>query len=285
MNRCTARLLICSMRVARSARAVRRAWLAVVVPVGACASMGAPGPVIADRPGYTDAPTALPARAIELEVGATEDRVDGAGDQPSTGYRTVGEGLLRVGVGARSELRIFSNSYATRITAGAPNVSGIEDLKLGAKVQVHAAADGAHTLVPSAALLVATTLATGASGFGVSAAQPEVKLAVDWTTPSPFSLYANVGFGAIETDVERSTRAWTSIAAWYAVNHRTSVFVEGLGIARVHGSGTGTSGNYVDGGVTFLVNDRFQLDVRAGHGVGSVTSHERFVGAGVSRRW
>ena len=34
-----------------------------------------------------------------------------------------------------------------------------------------------------------------------------------------------------------------------------------------------------------LANDRFQVDMRAGSGVGSELSHERFIGAGFARRW
>src|SRR5437899_74982 len=83
-------------------------------------------------------------------------------------------------------------------------------------------------------------------------ALPEAKLAMNWTTASPFSLYANLGYGAIYNEVGRASRAWTSAAAWWSVNPRVSVFVEGLAIGRVSGSGSGTAGNDVDGGVTYL---------------------------------
>jgi hypothetical protein len=253
--------------------------------LGACASLGAPGPVVADRPGYTDAPTALPAGAVQLEAGITDDRVSETLGTPSTEYRSLGETLLRVGVGARTELRLFGNSYGMRVTDGAPTVSGLEDVKIGAKMNLRASPDSLHAWLPNAALLAATTLATGASGLSAGGAQPEAKLAINWTTPSPFSLYANLGYGAIYTGAGRATRGWTSLAGWWAVNPRVSLFGEGLTIGRVSGSGSGTSGNDIDGGVTYLVNDRFQLDVRVGTGIGSETSHERFIGAGFARRW
>jgi hypothetical protein len=253
--------------------------------LGACVSLGAPGPVVADRPGYTDAPTALPARAVQLEAGVTDDRVGASPDGPRTEYRSMGETLLRIGVGARTEVRLFGNSYATRLIDGAPNVSGLEDSKVGIKVNLRAVPDSLHAWLPNAALLAATTLATGASGLSAGAAQPETKLAINWTTPSPFSVYANIGYGAIYTSAGRATKAWTSAAGWWALSSRMSVFAEGLTIGRVSGSGTGTAGNDVDGGLTYLVNDRFQLDIRAGRGLGSETSHERFFGAGLARRW
>ena len=268
-----------------SARIANVAWLVSALALGACASLGAPGPVVPDRPGYTDTPTALPSGAVQLEAGATDDRVGGELGRPATVYRALGETLLRVGIGARTELRLFGNSFATRSTDGAKSTSGMEDVKIGAKVNLRAVPDSVHTWLPNAALLAATTLATGADGISAGAAQPEVKLAINWTTPSPFSVYANLGYGVIQTDAGRATRAWTSVAGWWSVNPKVSIFVEGLGIGRVSGSGSGTSGNDVDGGITYLVSDRFQLDIRAGRGVGSETSHERFIGAGFARRW
>ena len=251
----------------------------------ACATFGAPGPVVADRPGYTDTPTAMPAHAVQLEAGATDDVVGADVGRARVEYRTLGEILLRVGIGARTELRLFGNSYGTRNTDGATSVRGLEDVKIGAKVNLRAVPDSVHAFLPSAALLVATTLATGADGISAGAAQPEVKLAINWTTPSPFSLYANLGYGAIETDAGRATRAWTSVAGWWSLNPKVSLFVEGLSLGRVSGSGAGTAGNAVNGGATWLLNDRLQLDVRVGRGIGSELSRERFVGAGFARRW
>jgi hypothetical protein len=259
--------------------------LLATLALGACASLEAPGPVVADRPGYTDTPTALPAHAVQLEAGVTGDRINADYGAGRTDYLSLGEVLLRLGVGARTELRLFGNSYGTRITTGSPNVSGMEDIKVGAKVNLRAVPDSIHSWLPSAALLVATTLPTGAANIGAGAAQPEVKLAVNWTTPSPFSVYANLGAGAIETGSGHASRAWASVAGWWALNPSVSLFVEGLGIGRLSGAGTGTAGNYFDGGFTYLLNDRFQLDIRFGHGVGSETAQESFIGAGFARRW
>ena len=75
------------------------------------------------------------------------------------------------------------------------------------------------------------------------------------------------------------------MAGWWAVNSQVSLFIEGLSIGPVSGSGAGTAGNAVNGGVTLLLNDRLQLDLRVGRGIGSELSRERFFGAGFARRW
>jgi hypothetical protein len=264
---------------------VRTCRLVAAGLLGACATVGAPGPVVPDRPGYTDTPTALPAGALQLETGVTDDRTSGGPGTPATDYRSFGEVLVRAGIGARTELRLFANSYAVRTADRTPKVSGMEDAKFGAKFSLRAAPDSVHGWLPNAALLAATTLATGTIGLSAGAAQPEAKLAINWSTPSPFSLYANIGAATIYTNSGRASRAWTSVAAWWAVNSRVSAFAEGIGFGRLSGSGNGTAGNDVDAGLTLLVTDRFQLDVRAGRGLGSETSNERFIGAGLARRW
>jgi hypothetical protein len=273
-----------SMRTYRPTSLGRGAiLLAMMTALGACAHLGAPGPVVADRPGYTDTPVALPAGAVQLEAGATDDRV-GPSDA-RTEYVSAGETLLRLGLGGRTEARLFGNSYGRRTVSGAGTTGGVEDFKLGAKLNLRSAPDSVHSWAPNIALLAATTLPTGASGFGASSSQPEVKVAMNWTTASPFSLYTNVGYGDIVNETGRAGKGWVSAASWWAINPRVSLFAEGLAIGRVRGSGSGTAGNNVDGGLTFLINDRFQLDVRVGRGLGRETGSERFVGAGLAKRW
>jgi hypothetical protein len=273
-----------SMRTYRPTSLGRGAiLLAMMTALGACAHLGAPGPVVADRPGYTDTPVALPAGAVQLEAGATDDRV-GPSDA-RTEYVSAGETLLRLGLGGRTEARLFGNSYGRRTVSGAGTTGGVEDFKLGAKLNLRSAPDSVHSWAPNIALLAATTLPTGASGFGASSSQPEVKVAMNWTTASPFSLYTNVGYGDIVNETGRAGKGWVSAASWWAINPRVSLFAEGLAIGRVRGSGSGTAGNNVDGGLTFLINDRFQLDVRVGRGLGRETGSERFVGGGLAKRW
>jgi hypothetical protein len=201
-----------STRIYRS-RARTRVVLrfAMTSALGACAHLGAPGPVVADRPGYTDTPVALPAGAVQLEAGATDDRVGPSGSR--TEYVSAGETLLRLGFGGRTEARLFGNSYGRRTASGAGTTGGLEDFKLGAKLNLRSAPDSVHSWAPNVALLAATTLPTGASGFGATSSQPEAKVAMNWTTASPFSLYTNVGYGDIVNETGRAGKGWVSAAS------------------------------------------------------------------------
>lgn len=215
--------------------------------------------------------------ALQLEAGYTWDRAG------TVTYSTIGETLLRVGVGARSELRLFGNSYAIRSTDGAQTLYGMEDPKVGMKTNIYSKPDSVHSLMPNVAVLAAVTLPAGGDAFRGAHAQPEAKLAVNWTTPSPFSLYSNLGVARVYDGREWGERGWASLALWYSVNPLVSVFGEGISARRLGGSATPS--NDVDGGITYLVNDRFQLDLRAGRGFGNESGSERFIGVGLARRW
>jgi hypothetical protein len=198
---------------------------------------------------------------------------------------TAGEVLVRLGLGGRSELRLFGNSYDVRSGGGSLDVKGLEDFKFGAKVNLRAAPDSLHSWVPNSALLVAATTPTGADAIGAGVSLAEAKLAMSWTTASPFSLYTNIGYTNALRDFTRQGKAWTSAAGWWGLNPRVSLFAEGY-VFGILGDVDGASGGTtVDGGATYLVNDRLQLDVRVGHGFIGPGSSERFVGVGLARRW
>jgi hypothetical protein len=229
-----------------------------------------------DRPGFTDTPPVMPSGALQVEAGFTDDRSGG------TEYTAVGELLVRAGIGARSELRIFGNSYSTLARRGVPSVFGREDPKVGMKTSLFMKPDSIHSLVPNLSAIVGLTLPLGGTDFRGLHAQPEGKLAVNWTTPTPFSIYSNLGISRVYNGAW-DNRGWASTALWYAVNPKVSLFGEGISTSSL--GNFGFSSSAVDGGVTVLIDDRFQLDLRVGRGVGPTSSQERFVGAGFARRW
>ena len=271
--------MVARSELAWSAKRVRGCAIAgPLLIIGGCGVLRpVTGPVVADRPGYTDTPTALPARGYQVEAGITDDHVD------SVTYRSAGEVLVRAGVGNRIELRFFGNSYGIRWAPGVETTHGLEDAKLGAKLALHTAPDSVHGLMPRLAFLAATTLASGAENRTAHKAQPEAKIAAAWTTSGPFSLYTNFGYGGVYDGAAWGTHAWMSAALWFAASPKVSVFAEGLAVGRA--SGSAVSANYVDGGVTYLFGSHLQADIRAGHGVGANASHDHYFGAGMTWRW
>jgi hypothetical protein len=262
----------------KSMRASLTRFLCLPLLAAACVHPGASAGLVApDRPGYTDTPTVMPAGVAQVEAGYTDDRTE------NSRYQSVGEVLLRVGVADPIELRLFVNSYATRSATGTATTSGLEDTKVGTKLRLIAKPDSVHGWMPNLALLLATTLPTGADGFSAGKAQPEAKLAAAWTTSTPLSFYTNAGYGAIYDGAAWSDHGWGSLATWYAASPRLSLFVEGIRVQNT--SGPASSSSYVDGGVTLLFGDKVQLDARVGHGVGSPVANERYMGVGIARRF
>ncbi len=245
--------------------------------VAACAALHpTTGPVVADRPGYTDGPAALPAGGLGIEIGVTSDHVPGAT------YISVGELLIRAGIGERTELRVFGNSLGVLSAPGEATSQGLEDIKLGFKLALHTAPETVHGFVPRVAFLAATTVPIGAEERSAGKALPEAKLAAAWTTSGPFSLYTNVGIGAVYDGTSSGSHGWNSTALWFAASPKVSLYGEGLVIGRV--SGVATPANYVDGGITYLLTTHLQADVRVGHGIGTNASNEQFFGAGLPWR-
>jgi hypothetical protein len=111
----------------------------------------------------------------------------------------------------------------------------MEDPKIGIKTNLRAIPDSVHSAVPNLAAFVAVTVPVGADPFSATRAQPEAKLAANWTTPSPFSVYSNAGVGGVYDGSRWGERGWISVALWYSVNPRVSVFGEGLAVRSLVG--------------------------------------------------
>ena len=153
-------------------------WQYVSVPV---AAQGV-GPLITDRPDFTESPVSVARGVIQLEGGYTFTGVSG------TRSHSLGEILVRVGVGGPLELRFGVNSY--QIEGGSPVRRGMEDSGIGAKLEVVEAA-GAR---PTIGLIVGASLPTGARAFRSETVEPEAVVAMGWALPGGWSVGSNVGF-------------------------------------------------------------------------------------------
>lgn len=256
----------------------RVALLFIPFAVAACIHpQTPPGPVLPDRPGFSDMPNVLPAGAVQIESGFTDDRAAGVK------YQTVGEALLRIGVGRGVEVRFFGNSFATRTGAGVPPARGMEDAKLGAKFRLIELPDSAHGWTPTLAFEIASSLPTGATGLTAGVAQPEAKLAANWTTSTPFSFAANVGLAKAFDGAAWSNEGSAVASTSFDVTEHLSLFAEGMRVLTL--SGPSQQATYIDGGVTYTLGEQLQLDAHIGRGVSPGVSGERSLGFGIARRF
>ena len=226
-------------------------------------------PLVTDRPDFTESPVAV--TRLQLEGGYTLSRGDGAAEH------ALGELLVRVPVAPRLELRLGLNSHLWTRAADGEWVSGFQDASIGAKL----ALTEFEPVRPAAALLVGTTLPTGAAPFGEDGFQPEAKLALAWPLSARAGLSSNLNYAYASEGGERYHRFAGSLSLGYALTERLGSYVELFGFApEAPGS---SSVAYANGGFTFGLAEDLQLDLRAGLELAS-GAPAHFVGVGVAWR-
>lgn len=217
-------------------------------------------PLVTDRPDYTESASAVERGHVQIEGGATLTDKDGEN------LYTLGEVLVRVGVAPRTELRIAGNSYVA-----SDGEDGFEDAGLGLKL----------VIVENTALLAGTSVPTGSSGVGTDAWDPEVRLAHQRAL-GDLAVGANIGWFSQEVDDDRRHGGLASLAVGIPLTDRDGLFLEAYGLAA---EGAGGEEAYVDGGLTRLFGNDFQLDARVGIGIAGDDAADWYVGVGAARRW
>lgn len=247
--------------------------LAAFVPVGAQTIVA--DPLITDRPDFTESTATVSPGRYQLELGYTFARHDD--------YRehSAGELLLRTGVARGVEVRLGLNSYRW-LQSGPQTVSGLEDAVLGFKFSLADGREGAGAFQhPAVGLILSSSVPTGNNAFGENSLQPETVLAFAVAPSDRLSLAANINYGYPAENGQRFHQVAGSLSLGLALAENTGAYVEFFGFTPA--SRNGPDNGYVNGGLTFLLQENFQIDVRAGAGIGA-QSADFFLGAGSALR-
>jgi hypothetical protein len=231
-------------------------------------------PLETDRPDFTESAGTIAPGRFQLEGGYTFSR---SGTDRQHAY---GEVLLRIGTGARSELRVGMNSYSVTTMPGSA-LFGLEDMEIGAKFKlVEPSKTGLRH--PRVSLLIGTTLPTGSSAYRENAIQPEAKFLLAWELTERLGLSSNIGLALPSEQGRRFTQLIGSLSASYSLADRLGSYVEYYGL--LPGGRGGPNANYVNAGLTYLLSDDLQIDARIGRGL-SGTRPDDFYGVGAAVRW
>jgi|CXWL01.1.fsa_nt_gi hypothetical protein len=226
------------------------------------------GPLVTDRPDFTESAATVPAGLRQLEFGVTAERFDGET------LWTAGEALFRLGLSDRWELRLAAPSHQS-----GPGPDGFGDGSVGAKLLIEPESEGAR---PAVALIVATSVPSGEAPFRSDSWQPEVKLCLAWDLDSGLGLAANLNAARPDDDGRRFDQVSGSLSLGLELAPRLGAFFEWFGYSAEVNDGDPT--NYLNAGLTYRVSDDFQFDARIGRGLDSDTA-DFFAGLGAAIRF
>lgn len=267
-----ATLLLCCIAIAAQEDA----------PVGAVPDASATEtPLITDRPDFTESPQTIPRKyKAQIEAGYTFARVGAAKES------SLGEVLVRVPLTEKFEARFGIPDFAFQrfnTPAAGERASGLTDAFIGGKVAL-AAGDSGRATRPAIGLLFGTSLPTGNRSFRENKLQPEVAIALATQLDPRFALSSNIGYARASDGSAGFDRFFGTISLGFDLPGRFAGYVEAYGFTRTEAA-TRASARFANGGVTFLVNNNFQLDARIGTGIGNDTAPDYFLGFGFARRF
>ena len=254
----------------------RRRWIFRALGVGLLFAIAAGhahaqrGPLVADRPDFTEAAATVGRGVVQFEFGYTYEYDRPAGSRGGrTWTHSIGEALLRVGILSEAlELRLGLSPVS--VGAGADGRSfteaGMEDLYLGIKLLL----TEQNGLRPAMAVLPQVTVPTGSAAFTSDRTLPGVNFIYGWELAETVTLAGSTQVNRAATEsrgAEEAYYEWTqSVVAGFSVGARAGVYAEWFG--RLHDEPVGTrSEHYANGGFTWSFGDDLQWDIRVGVGL------------------
>ena len=224
-------------------------------------------PISTARPSFSDSPTIVPVRHLQIESGLSLYSRGGGGDERSD----FGEALLRYGLRPRLELRLQLPNYNLSPESGG---DGFDNTSIAISYYLGKAFGFDLGVIPT------LSVPTGVRG-----------LRYDGVTPA-FSLNAQRGIGGGNTfggtfyqaygrqdgrDLVQTTAALNAV---HPFTKKLAGFIEYGGFFENHDAPV----NYAHLGLQFLATKTSQFDIHGGFGLGGAAAHE-FVGAGYSVRF
>ena len=236
------------------------------------------GPITTDRPDFTEASSTVGANVAQVEMGYTFAHDDDEGI--ATGTHSTPEALFRFGTHINwLELRLAVNLLQEDI--GPVSNSGAEDLYLGAKFGLTTQAG----MLPEMALVPQMTVPTGGSAFTNDQVLPGVNWIYGWDVTDCVTTTGSTQFNrAVDSGTGTGYTEWAqSWTVGYSLHDRVGMYTEWFALMP-NNAETAQVEHYGNGGITFLLNDDIQWDIRAGLGLNDAAA-DYFLGTGLSIRF
>jgi len=234
--------------------------------------------IVTDRPDQTESSSTVPQGTLQIETGFIfESEKDNDIKSNNWGLGTT---MLRYGVWDNFELRLGGYYQLSEAIYSIPE--GDSTLKedgwgpVVAGFKVYVVEEKGFR--PEISILADITMRhVGSPTLRPTFSYPTAKLAASHTLAKWSSLGYNVGFAY---DGETADGFFVySVALGFSLTEKLGLYVEGFG----HFDHGNYPNHKIDGGFTYLLRNNLQLDISAGHGIGSEVN-AYYVSAGFSWR-
>ena len=246
------------------------------------------GPLVTDRPDFTESTDAVQRGHFQLELGYTFTYDREVADRVRD--HTAPEFLLRVGLFDDFELRLGWDGYSwtQSLFAGRTRrgrsvtredwMQGSNDVSIGFKYKFFEQAG----LRPHFGVIGAVSVPSGSASLSSGDVDPQLVLLWAYDVTDWFSVAGNVGLAA-PTDADgRFFQTSSSLALAFALTDELGTYVEYFGF--YPNANDSDAAHNLNGGFTYLITDNLQLDVRAGFGLNE-EADDFFTGVGFAWRW
>lgn len=208
-------------------------------------------PIQADRPDQTETPAIVPKGMFQAETGFTfqkNDALNKSFSLPST--------LWKYGVNENFELRLITEFLSEKINN--ENFNGLTPIYVGFKVKL----TEERGIIPKTSFIAHIGLPNAASAqYKTDYYAPEFRFTMQHTLSEKFSLGYNLGaewdgFSAEPTFLYTLTTG-------YAITSKFGSYIELFGFAPQNDE----ANHNLDGGITYLINNNFMLDLSSSIGI------------------
>lgn len=255
------------------------------------------GPLVTDRPDFTESSVAVGWGVRQVEFGYTFTSRSSGGVRVRT--QNAGEQLLRAGVHADwLEFRLgmvpgflmdsidgFDLSLPmvfeqTRTNGVASSTAGFPDLYTGFKVALFPQEGN----LPEVAVIPQLNIPTGTASFSSDKLEPGINLVYGWELDET---YSTAGSTQVNRRFDEGGEGYLEFAQSWTIarslSERLGAYAEWYAFFP-EGTDTASSEQYLNGGFAWALTDDFQFDVRVGFGLND-ESDDFFVGTGFSIRF
>jgi Putative MetA-pathway of phenol degradation len=224
-------------------------------------------PIQADRPDQTETPSLVPNGMFQVETGFTFQKNDELSSTNS--LPTV---LWKYGVNENFELRLISEFLSEKINS--EQQDGLAPIYVGFKVKL---ADE-KGIIPKTSFISHIGLPSAASTkYKTEFYAPEFRFVMQHTLSEKMSFSYNLGAEWDGFSAEPSFLY--TVTTGYSITSKIGSYVELFGFAPEKNK----ANHSFDGGITYLINNNFMLDLSSGIGITS-NAPEHYIAVGFSFR-